>query len=132
MFFIKLLRHFFRGFVDGDGSIKKLAVERRLDWTIEASTQSKEFLIGFHNWIKEYFKKDFGTLYSGINKKYQTPYYKLVFSGNNCSFCVAKLLYDNNSISLDQKQKRFDELVEYNRQRIPNKWGFTKDKPLIL
>ncbi|MBT6049325.1 hypothetical protein HN803_04595 [candidate division WWE3 bacterium] len=118
-----LLKHFFRGFFDGDGCIKSKKIECRTDWTIEASSNCRDFIYCVKDWINKQIGEEFGSIYEGTSKKYQTIYYKLIFNGNTKSLLVASLLYNDNKISLDQKQLRFDKMVEYNKNRIPNKWG---------
>jgi len=118
-----LIKHFIRGFVDGDGSIKFRKIERRIEWSLQIASSSLSFLEGCKFWINKNTKNNFGSIQKGFNKKYKKYSYRLMYSGNGCSFAAARWLYSGNKISLLQKQKRFDLMLEYNKNRIPRKWG---------
>lgn len=121
------LRHFFRGFVDGDGSFTKIQDKKRIrqskkksrtkyvSLVLSASSDSLQFLLDFKKWANESLDSECGF----ITTSYLTgkPRYKLVFSGNGSPLKAAKLLYCRNKIAMDRRQDSYKEFLSFGRSK---------------
>lgn len=99
------MRHFWRGFVDGDGSVRSLASYRArgfgLIGTLELVSSFEKFCRKFANTSeKQYFQ----------NKTVNKNCYEIQFTGIDAS-AIANLLYSDCSVSLDRKQEQADHLI---------------------
>ena len=99
----KLIRHFIRGVVDGDGGIGYYGDSWRI--SISPATQS------FINDLKTIINKDFGIDGGGIDKRGKT--FVLTFGGNAQAYNLGNILYGDSSIYLDRKYKRYMKLCKY-------------------
>ena len=87
-----LMRHFLRGYFDGDGHVGK----RQCALVIG----SEKMLCDFIRFIKEFFDKDL--YYQKINN-----YYRVQF--NRRDYKIINWLYNNSNIYLDRKYKSFQD-----------------------
>lgn len=120
-----LLRHFFRGFIDGDGSLyktknkkgannplikrrnRKSKFEKFVTLKLSAGSDCKYFLRAFKNWICDTLGESFGYIYT---KFYQGKNrYKLTFTGNISATKVANILYKDANIFLDRKYQLYEK-----------------------
>jgi intein-encoded DNA endonuclease-like protein len=122
-------RHFFRGFVDGDGSLGKLVDKRRAARKIKkknrinclgidkyttlkltAGSDCFQFLNDFKDWVNEKLGNTGGFIecrfYNGKMR------YKLIFCGNILATKVAGLLYNDCAIVMDRRKEKFLELFK--------------------
>lgn len=99
------LRHFWRGFVDGDGSVRSLASYRSrgvcLIGTLELVSAFEEFCRKFANTPEKEFLQ---------NKAVNKNCYEIRYTGIDAS-AIAKLLYSDCSVSLDRKQEQANHLI---------------------
>ena len=102
-----LLRHFIRGYFDGDGSITKSKNEhyKKTNGYVYGIniTTTKEM----SEWLYSFF--DMGSVVKE-NRREFTWYYSL--GGHNQVINFYHILYDNSTISLERKKYRFEELLE--------------------
>lgn len=99
-----LIRHFIRGFFDGDGSIIKTYNKKqdRIIYGINF-TSTKEIC----EWLQQIF--NFGSVI--LEKRRKNTYY-FSFGGNNQIKYFYHFLYDNATIYLDRKYDRFQEFLK--------------------
>ena len=99
------MRHFWRGFVDGDGSVMSLLSYRargvRLIGTLELTTAFEKFCRKFANTSEKECIQ---------NKKVNKNCYELSYTGIDAS-AIANLLYSDCSVSLDRKQEQANHLI---------------------
>lgn len=97
----ELLWHFIRGFFDGDGSLTYYKIQNKYDtYGINITT-----IYSIANWLQEI--TDYGTLIKDKRNDY-TWYFNLGGNRQVLSFC--NKMYENASIYLDRKYKRYLEL----------------------
>lgn len=95
-----LLRHFIRGFFDGDGSISKINNSKYYRFGLGSCSET------IIRQIKEYIDNLFDCNISYyISYSYSMPFY--YFTCNNSSLCnnFLHLLYDNSNVYLDRKKE---------------------------
>lgn len=99
------MRHFWRGFVDGDGSVRSLASYRSrgfgLIGTLELVSSFEGFCRKFANTSAREYSQ---------NKAVNKNCYEIEFTGIDAS-AIANLLYSDCSISLDRKQEQANHLM---------------------
>ena len=99
----ELLWHFIRGFFDGDGSLTYHKIQNKYDaYGINITT-----IYPIAAWIQEF--TGYGTLVKD-NRKEHTWY--LSFGGNRQVLSFCNKLYENATIYLDRKYKRYLELKQ--------------------
>lgn len=96
-----LIRHFIRGFFDGDGCI---------------TTNTKTTRISFYNTSKPFLEEiakfinfDKARWYTPKNKK--NPCYSLSFGDPKVRIKIKELFYNNSSIYLTRKKNKFDNMI---------------------
>lgn len=95
----KLMNHFIRGYLDGDGCIAKYKNN-----LIVTFVSTKLFIEG----LKEYFKSigfNFGSISQRNNSK---GTYCLYFGGNNSAKKILEYIYKDSTIFLLRKKKKYD------------------------
>lgn len=100
---MKLIRHLIRGYVDGDGSIvvTDKSISIKICGTAEFLTKVVEY---FNSNIDNYeFKLH---LYQNKKMTGKNNYY-ISFGGKNKTFAIVKWLYENSSIYLERKYKKY-------------------------
>lgn len=98
----ELIRHFIRGFFDGDGSLIKY--ERTKDSTIYSINITSTYEMV--KWIKQVFQM--GQIFPEKRRE-QTWYFTV--GGNQQVITLYHFLYDNATIWMDRKYNRFQELL---------------------
>lgn len=102
-----LIRHFIRGFFDGDGSIGKRYDSKRSYCSYLINITSTYDMV---KWIKDYFQM--GSVFPEKRRK-NTWYFSL--GGNHQVITFYHRLYDEATIWMDRKYQRFQELLnKYN------------------
>ena len=99
-----LIRHFIRGFFDGDGSITK-TYNKKQDRIIYGINFTST--IEICEWLQQIF--NFGSVI--LEKRRKNTYY-FSFGGNNQIKYFYHFLYDNATIYLDRKYNRFQEFLK--------------------
>lgn len=110
----ELLKHYWRGFFDGDGSITK-SMRKKGDiiypvWSMSFNGNF-EVVSGFRNFMQQQ-----GVLRLG----YLSPHYsiyKIKWGGLGSVVSPGKCIYSNCSVFLERKEKVFRELFEYYKQK---------------
>jgi hypothetical protein len=97
-----LLRHYWRGVVDGDGWILK----RKTGWDLGLCSASHEFLEGFREFIINHIPN-----YSGKVKQDKKTLYRLRCNGISMPRQMASILYYNSSVYLDRKKVMAEQAV---------------------
>lgn len=97
-----LRRHYLRGLIDGDGSIYHMTDGR---WSITLTNNQYNLLKDYNEWLGELtgFKP---------NKISNTVTSKRVTYTGSKAITIIQVLYKNNNISLDRKQKLVDQAVK--------------------
>lgn len=96
------IRHFIRGYFDGDGSLNKTkGYKGKTEYSIQF-IGTKDFLLS----LMEVFNKDL-KLYCNNNV------YELSIGGNNQVKNITNYLYNNATIYLDRKYEKYLEMLKY-------------------
>lgn len=106
-----LIKHFIRGYVDGDGCITYHINKNtsRMVFALKICS-TKEMLIGIHNYLPRKNKKDIALekrVKNNINN------YSVSYGGNNQVNNMLNYLYGNANIYLDRKYERYLLLKNY-------------------
>lgn len=111
----KFLRHFIRGYFDGDGGVHfgfyycKSRKKYRHTFTIKFASGSRQFLVDLLNYIRRYTKIKGGSMYSKPEGSYD-----LSFSVRD-SFILYRFMYEGvkKKYFLERKYKTFSKTVIY-------------------
>ena len=98
----QLIRHFIRGYVDGDGCVTHTS-NSKLEFIIIGT---KEFLNG----IKEYCPYIHNILYHKDKRRPDSNTYSLIFA-NNIAKAFGRYIYENATIFLSRKYNKFLDLI---------------------
>ena len=103
-----LMRHFFRGFVDGDGWISHRIQKKcgTVVWYMGAATCSRVFLQSFKEWANTELGNNYGSL---IERKKKNCF-QLSFCGRKSVMGVADLLYHNSHTAMSRKKKLYEAM----------------------
>lgn len=94
----KMIRHFIRGYIDGDGCITNSSTSKiRLE-----VLGTKEFLTEYQYWTKNDFNK--------LCQFSKSDIYRSIYSGKN-AIKILKIIYNNASIYLERKYNKFLQLA---------------------
>ena len=99
------MRHFWRGFIDGDGSVNSLLTYRSRYLSLIGTL---EMLTAFEDFCR--FHLNLGKKAIVQNKTVKKNCYEIRYTGIQSSK-IAKLLYSDSAISLDRKKKEADHLA---------------------
>lgn len=102
-----LIRHFIRGYVDGDGCITyhmHKYNKNRYVFAIKICS-TKEMLYGINKWLPLNTKKETPVLQK--RRKNAVNNYDLEYGGNKQTLNILNYLYDNSNIYLDRKYERY-------------------------
>lgn len=116
---VNLHRHYWRGVIDGDGSIFNCYDKRNntVNWYV-ALCGNKYIVDGFRNFV---ISQGIETQRSSVLVPGYPDWYRRVsFVGSFLPFNVASLLYGNSSIFLDRKYSKVEELNHYISEKYPN------------
>lgn len=103
-----LVRHFIRGFFDGDGSITKTYNKTYNKYIFGINITSTREIC---EWLQNLF--DFGSIVK--DKRTEKTYY-FSFGGNNHLEHFYHYLYDNATIWMDRKYNKFQEFLKISRK----------------
>lgn len=103
----ELIRHFIRGYVDGDGCITYTTYEGKHS----TRRHHKISIIGTEHMLNG-IVMDLGLNTKPVKEKGRN-HYTLYIGGNNQSREIAKILYDNSTIYLERKRIKANELIAY-------------------
>ena len=98
-----LLKHFIRGYFDGDGCIshgKHNIIYNNEYYTRCGFSGTKDILEGIHKYLD-----DFGL--NRITHVHQSQAYEVMWGGKNNALKIYHALYDNATIYLDRKYEKF-------------------------
>ena len=98
-----LLRHFIRGYFDGDGSIYKVTQGNTY---VVSFTGTQDFLTG----ILTFFRDNGVNTTSQVYKYNDKDIYDYKIGGRNNVKIIRDILYNNASIFMDRKKALFDEV----------------------
>lgn len=104
----ELIRHFIRGFFDGDGSISKTYNETYKHYIFGINITSTQEIC---EWLHDLF--GFGSV---IKEKRREKTYYFAFGGNNQLKYFYHYLYDDATVWMDRKYNRFQEFLEMSRK----------------
>ncbi len=97
-----LIRHFIRGYFDGDGSLNKSrGYKGKYEYAIQF-TGTKEFL-----------EKLMEILNKNLKLYYHNNAYELSIGGNNQVKEIANYLYNDSTVYLDRKYEKYLEMLKY-------------------
>lgn len=103
-----LIRHFIRGFFDGDGSITKTYNKTYNKYIYGVNITSTQEMC---EWLQHLF--DFGSI---VKEKRREKTYYFSFGGNNQLKYFYHYLYDDATIWMDRKYNKFQEFLEISRK----------------
>lgn len=104
----KLIRHFIRGFFDGDGCIS--FYNNRRNYSFELCSASIEIMID----IKNILEKETGyeiNFKKNENGKYSVDFYIMKIMNVKKNLAIYKYLFDNATIYLDRKYERVQTFI---------------------
>jgi intein-encoded DNA endonuclease-like protein len=99
-----LYRHFFRGYIDGDGSLC-ITGKRKV---VNASSTCFNFLFGLKGWIDNELRDDVGNIYKASKNKHSTTFLYIVQNKKHV-LPFLRRLYDDCTVALDRKLKTYHE-----------------------
>jgi len=104
-----LIRHFTRGYFDGDGSISTYKLKNRNRYQTVVSFVST---LDFSTELAKIFKRvlDINCRINKRHKDRETSTRQLTISGNNVSFKVMDWLYDNATVFFKRKNNKFHQI----------------------
>jgi len=110
-----LLRHFIRGYVDGDGYFGKYLHNDGYYRSSMGICGTKEFLLD----LMKIFNSMGFSVFKKLNKRFNTENccYTLMICGNNNVLNVLNYLYSDSKIYLDRKYKNFLSIANSNNKR---------------
>ena len=97
-----LIRHYWRGIIDGDGYISY--GRRNKSWKI-GLTGNRYIVESFCSWIQCFTK-------TKAKPRHYPNYCLIQYGGNKITKNIAKTLYENSNIFLDRKRKLAEEIME--------------------
>ena len=103
-----LMKHFIRGFFDGDGSITKTYSKTYNKYIFGINITSTQKIC---EWLQYLF--DFGSI---VKEKRTEKTYYFSFGGNNQLEYFYHYLYDNATIWMDRKYNKFQEFLKISRK----------------
>lgn len=103
----ELIRHFIRGFFDGDGSITKSSSGSFFRFKLGSS--SKRMMIDTQNWL---IKNGIGKINFYEDSHYKTPFYVLESNKEKTCNAIFHLIYDESRIYLDRKYNRAKTAID--------------------
>ena len=98
-----MLRHFIRGYFDGDGSIYKVT---QGDTYCVSFTGTQDFLTGISN----FFRNNGVNTISQVYKYNDKDIYDYKIGGRNNIKMIRDIFYNDASIFMDRKKALFDEV----------------------
>lgn len=108
----KLIRHFIRGYFDGDGSVSLRNIQHRSRLTVAIYTAS----LNMANYLHLNLRSVLENLYGGKILTYlahqKTPYYT-IHLGHKAAVKLFNYMYQNTDIYLERKYKKFLEGIIY-------------------
>lgn len=122
----KLMRHFIRGYFDGDGSVHYNSKNQPCRTCCIVS--NKEFIVGLQKYLKSH------KILSKIKQHQNSLNYYLIITRYDNLHKLYKLLYEESTIYLTRKKKIFDEFYQYSMEKMEKMyspvWGisYSKDK----
>nr|DAJ64609.1 MAG TPA: endonuclease [Caudoviricetes sp.] len=100
-----LVRHFIRGFFDGDGSITKSSNGKF--YRFKLGSASEKIIIEIQKWLED----EIGTVNFYEDCHYRIPFYVLESNKKDTCDKIYHLLYDDAKIYLDRKYERVKEAI---------------------
>ncbi len=97
-----LIRHYWRGIIDGDGCI--YYNKNNKSWRI-GLTGNTYIVEAFCHWVQDFVK-------TKAHPTYYTNYCFIQYGGNKIIKSIAKLLYQNSNVFLDRKKRLAEEIME--------------------
>jgi hypothetical protein len=103
-----LVRHYWRGLVDGDGCITRSDVvgTDRSSWQVQL-VGSKDIVCSFSRWVRSFVVTSAEPKESSKTK----GYYSIRYSGIRIVQAITDALYKESAIHLDRKKLKADELL---------------------
>lgn len=101
---LELMRHFIRGYFDGDGCISK--IKNGINCYSISITSNINFILDLKKYIDSIFSCDLN-FYESKNKKYST----LLISDKKNRYNFYNYIYNNSSIYLKRKKDIFNDMI---------------------
>jgi hypothetical protein len=98
-----LMRHYWRGAVDGDGSVMLVGTRRQPYWRV-AFCGNEHMVHGFRDFISR-------ELGHHANPRKQHSIWYVTYSGRMLPQDIARLLYEGAKVSLERKRKMADKIM---------------------
>ena len=119
----KLLRHFIRGYFDGDGGISKAHPYHKISYSI---TGNYEFI----DEMRRYISKEIGNNVP-MQKSNGSNVYILAQGGTNVVQTFLDWIYKDSTIYMKRKHDLYIELLKYNKEKRygKNKTNQTNSRP---
>ena len=110
-----LIRHFIRGYIDGDGSIYKTKNKYGFDFHVNI-IGTNELLTYIHNYLKDnkLIQKDLNL----EKRKQEHKVSNIRYGGNNQTYNILKHLYNNSKLYLTRKYNIYLKLCELVNSRL--------------
>ena len=105
-----LLKHYWRGIVDGDGWICCHRSKNGQMYTRIGLCGNKFIIKGFLDFVRNN-----GVKYKSKKIEKQGSIYRVVFTGINQASMIARILYNESSVFLDRKRDKAHELLRITR-----------------
>lgn len=106
-----LMRHFIRGYFDGDGTVRFNVRRSRTEIKIISNI---DFCKGMQNYLEKYCKISKFYKYRVFETKRKNEYYTNIgFGRTDCVMNFFKFIYENATIFLKRKKNIFDEYIKH-------------------
>ena len=108
----RLVRHFIRGYFDGDGSVSFRNSKYPSRLVVDFYTASKQMAEFLHRTVKAILKDYYDGKISVRNTNQKTKYYAIRI-GHKASVKIFIYMYKNTNLYLERKYKKFTEGMNY-------------------
>lgn len=123
----ELMRHYWRGVVDGDGWITYQPDKGRY---CVGLCGNKAIVAGFHNFAREHTGNE-TKIVQYLKHKYTKPFFHIAYGSINATKKLAALLYEDTTVSLSRKMKLAEGLMSMRWVKDVNKISMDTAREIV-